>query len=66
MLTIKELAKRLSISISMAYRLVSTGVIASYQFGACRRISEAHLQEYLQRAEVTQRPRLPKGNGRHF
>jgi excisionase family DNA binding protein len=67
MLTIKQVAERLSVSLSLAYRLVRTGEIESYRIGNnCRRVSEEQLRHYLQCREVTSQQTLPSAKGRHF
>ena len=65
LLTIKEVAARLKISVSLAYRLVARGEIPCYEIASCKRVDEQELQEYLaqQRKEVT---RLPPETRRHF
>lgn len=48
LLTIKEVAIRLKISLSLAYGLVARGEISSYRIGSCRRVSEDDLSRYLE------------------
>ncbi len=64
-LTIKEVAERLKISLSLAYRLVASGEIPCYEIASCKRVDEEELLEYLKtrKAEVT---KLPPGTKRHF
>lgn len=52
MLTVKELAERLRISRSLAYRLVQTGEIASVRIASAIRVLESDLAEYLDRQKV--------------
>ena len=66
MLTIKQLAERLAISRSLAYRMVQAGEIPSYRIGTCRRISEEQLTAYLERTRLETKPELPKAKGKHF
>jgi excisionase family DNA binding protein len=65
MLTIKELAAQLKISLSLAYRLVASGEIPSYAIGSCKRIDQSDLAAYLnqQRSRV---PTVPKSSRKHF
>ncbi len=48
MLSIKDVAARLGVSVSFAHKLVRNGDIESYRFGRCRRVSEEQLQRYLE------------------
>lgn len=65
MLTVKETASNLKISLSMVYRLISTGELASYAIGGCLRVSETDLTKFLdtKRQEPT---KLPDSQKRHF
>ena len=65
MLTAKETATSLKISLSMVYRLISTGELPSYAIGGCLRVSENDLTQFLEskRQEPT---KMPKSNKRHF
>lgn len=66
MLTVKQVAEKLSISRSLAYRMIRSGEIPSYRIANCRRVSEEELQKYLERAQ-SQRPiEMPKLHGKHF
>ena len=65
MLTIKELAERLKISLSLAYRLVASGEIPCYQIASCKRVSEEDLLEFLERARKS-RVRHPSARRTHF
>ena len=47
MLEMSDVAVRLNISLSMAYKLVGRGEIASHRFGRCLRVSEARLKSYI-------------------
>ena len=66
MLTVKEVAKRLAVSQSLAYRMIRNGEIESYRFGSCRRVSEDQLRRYLETRVVKQDLTLPRAKGRHF
>ena len=65
MLTAKETATSLKISLSMVYRLISTGELPSYAIGGCLRVSENDLTQFLEskRQEPT---KMPESNKRHF
>jgi excisionase family DNA binding protein len=65
LLTIREVAERLNISLSMAYRLVATGEISSYQIGSCRRVSEEDLDAFLEERR-TNTIKIPEPRRRHF
>ncbi|WP_425395016.1 helix-turn-helix domain-containing protein [Aeoliella sp.] len=65
LLTIKEVAARLRISVSLAYRLVARGEIPCYEIASCKRVGEEDLIKYLelQKREPT---KLPRNVRRHF
>ena len=65
MLTPKQLAARLSLSLSMVYRLLSSGELECYRFGSAYRVSEEQLSQFLQRQKVETLKVLPKSR-RHF
>ena len=65
MLTPKQLATRLSLSLSMVYRLLANGEIECYRFGSAYRVSEEQLNQFLQRQKVETQKKLPKAR-RHF
>ena len=65
LLTISDLAERLSISTSLAYRVVAEKKLRAYRIGGAIRFSEEQIQEYLQSCEVQREPeqrraRLPR------
>ena len=65
MFTAKETASSLKISLSMVYRLISTGELPSYAIGGCLRVSEAELMQFLD--SKRQEPvKLPESKKRHF
>ncbi|QDV42542.1 Helix-turn-helix domain protein [Stieleria neptunia] len=65
LLSIKEVANRLKISVSMTYSLVARGELPSYQIGSCRRVSEDDLMQFLE--ERRHEPvRLPDRRTKHF
>lgn len=55
MLTVKEIAGRLKVSLSKAYALIDAGEIAHYRIGGSIRVSEEQLQEFLDRARQGRR-----------
>ena len=65
MLTPKQLAARLSLSLSMVYRLLTSGELECYRFGAAYRVSEEQLNRFLLKMKVETRQGLPKFQ-RHF
>lgn len=66
MLTPKQLAERLSLSLSMVYRMLSNGEIECYRFGTAYRVSEEQLSRFLSKQKMEHRG-LPERNGlRHF
>ena len=65
MLTPKQLATRLSLSLSMVYRLLATGELECYRFGSAYRVSEDQLSAFLQKQKVETQRKLPKSR-RHF
>ena len=65
MLTPKQLADRLSLSLSMVYRLLTSGELECYRFGSAYRVSEEQLNQFLQGKKVETRKVLPKAR-RHF
>lgn len=65
MLTPKQLAARLSLSLSMVYRLLANGDLECYRFGSAYRVSEDQLNAFLQRQKVETQKSMPKVR-RHF
>lgn len=65
MLTIKEVAKRLNVSLSLAYRLVASGDLPCHAIASCKRVLETDLESYVDRQRVID-TRLPPGYRRHF
>lgn len=65
LLTIKEVASRLRISVSLAYRLVAKGEIPCHDIASCIRVDERELEKYLER-QRRDLARLPIDAGRHF
>ena len=65
LLTIKEVAAYLRISLSMAYRLVASGEIPCYEIGTCKRVSDKILEEYLEQQISTVPKPLPSSR-KHF
>lgn len=65
LLTIKEVAEQLSISLSLAYRLIAAGEITSHKFASCKRVHEKDLRDYVNQQRVVD-TKLPPGYRRHF
>lgn len=65
MLTIRQTAKRLNVSISLVYRLIASGDLPCYEIATCKRVSEEDLQKYLETNRKTS-TRLPGSSNRHF
>jgi len=65
LLSIKEVAKRLKISVSKTYALVARGELPSYQIGTCRRVSEEDLKKFLEQCRH-EPVRRPEHRTRHF
>ncbi|WP_425400424.1 helix-turn-helix domain-containing protein [Aeoliella sp.] len=65
LLTIKEVAARLRISISLAYRLVARGEIPCYEIASCKRVAESDLDKYLELQRIESN-RLPQNTRKHF
>ena len=61
MLTPKQLAERLSLSLSMVYRLLSNGELECYRFGTAYRVSEDQLKQFLEKQKAVTEKMLPKG-----
>ena len=65
LLTAKETATSLKISLSMVYRLISTGELPSYAIGGCIRVSETDLNLFLD-SRKQETVKLPANQKRHF
>ena len=65
MLTPKQLAAKLSLSLSMVYRLLANGDLECYRFGSAYRVSEDQLNAFLQRQKVETQKSILKAR-RHF
>lgn len=65
LLTMKELARHLKISLSLAYRLVAQGEIPCYKIATCKRVSEADVSAYLER-QRKEFSKPPPAQRRHF
>ena len=65
LLTVKETANSLKLSLSMVYRLISSGKLPSYAIGGCIRVNETDLEKFLDlhRNEATP---IPTNVKRHF
>jgi excisionase family DNA binding protein len=59
-LTVVEVAKRLSLSRSKVYRLLEAGKVPHYRIDGAYRVSEEQLQAYLESVTVGgKQPKLP-------
>jgi excisionase family DNA binding protein len=65
MLTPKQLAERLSLSLSMVYRMLGNGEIECYRFGTAYRVSEEQLTRFLSKQKVEQRGLPERKTRRH-
>lgn len=65
LLTAKETASNLKISLSMVYRLISSGELPSYAIGGCIRVSETDLVQFLD-SKKQDPVKLPGFQKRHF
>ena len=61
MLSPKQLAQRLSLSLSMVYRLLTSGDLECYRFGTAYRVSEDQLKQFLEKQKAVNEKVLPKG-----
>lgn len=61
MLSPKQLAQRLSLSLSMVYRLLTSGDLECYRFGTAYRVSEEQLKQFLEKQKAVNEKVLPKG-----
>ena len=63
--TVKEVSKKLGLSLSMIYAIIARGDLACYKFGSAKRVRDCDLEEYLRlhREEVVAKP---KSQRRHF
>lgn len=69
LLTVTDVATRLSVSVSMTYRLIASGKISSFRIGGRIRISEEQLARFLKEHETEQQTTLrslPQSSVRHF
>jgi excisionase family DNA binding protein len=58
MLTVEDVAARLSISKGLVYKAIREGKIVANRFGAALRISEDNLRQYLDSTEYIGRTRV--------
>ena len=66
MLTPKQIAERLQLSLSMIYKLLSTGELESYRIGSAYRVSEKQLSAYLKDAKHEPRNTNPILKGKTY
>lgn len=55
-MTVKDVQKKLNVSLALVYRLVDRGELASHRIGKSIRISEEDLEDYLRKTKVLQTP----------
>ena len=60
MLTVKQVANVLALSISAVYALVDRGELAHYRIGGAIRIGDEHLSEFLRAKKSEDENRSPK------
>ena len=60
MLTVKEVAERLQVSKGAVYKAIATGRLGHHRIGACIRVSESQLQQFLETARVEPMPNSPR------
>lgn len=60
LMTVPEVAERLHVSVSCAWRMVLAGKIPSYKIGRCRRVSPSDLAKVLERCKEPA-PRWSRG-----
>ncbi|MEO1616653.1 MAG: helix-turn-helix domain-containing protein [Planctomycetota bacterium] len=63
--TVKQVAERLQLSLSMVYALIAKGDLLCHEFGSCKRIRSDDLESFLalNRKEA---PKKLRRQGRHF
>ena len=54
LLTAKQVAERLSVSLGLVYKLTSAGKLACYRIGGVLRFTEGHVCEFLERSQERQ------------
>jgi excisionase family DNA binding protein len=59
MLTVKQVAERLGVSVSLVYRLVEQGNLPSSKMGGCVRIRPEWVEEFIERNKKSPAP-LPE------
>jgi excisionase family DNA binding protein len=58
MLTVKEVALRLNVSVGLVYKLVASGALQAHRIGSAIRVTEAQVNSYLDHCGSTT-PRQP-------
>lgn len=66
MLTPKQIAERLQLSLSMVYKILSSGQLESYRIGSAYRVSEKQLSMYLKDAKHEPRNTKPILKGKTY
>ena len=52
LLSVNEVANRISVSGSMVYALIEKGMLKCHRIGRCIRVSESQIADYLESCEV--------------
>jgi excisionase family DNA binding protein len=65
LLTIREVAARLRVSVSLSYALVNSGELKCHRIKSAIRVSEEQIAEYLEESQVVIPKRL-KVVAKHF
>ena len=66
MLTVKDIAKKLNISIGAVYKAISSGELECHRFGNAIRISPTQLDEFLESAKHSSRDQVPLRRFKHL
>jgi len=56
MLTVKQVAEQLNVSIGAVYKAIQNGSLEHFRFGSAIRITEEQLTDYLDQTRVTVQP----------
>jgi excisionase family DNA binding protein len=52
MLTVRQVAAELGVSVGLVYRLIATGELAGHRFGAALRVRAGDLARYIERTQT--------------
>ena len=64
--TVKQIAAKLQISLSMVYAMIARGELACHEFGSCKRIRAEDLEAFLSTNRKEGIRRRPRSRGKHF